>query len=326
MGRWQSTGLPTNIGKLDRTLVRPNVVGQITWTKNMQVTDLTRDYLRYVLEEDKPALYENALPHLFEHYYAFWAQTQPYSFRNGDEIRRRRNLILERLPVLANRFECQHLNIADIEVVLFVGHGTSNGHAFCPKDHWVVWLPIETYHSVPAIDVFVSHELAHALHYQQRPEFYFTNEAERTQVFRQLVTEGIATLASKVILGISNEQAMWADYLPPERIRHWYEQCLQREPKLFRIAAAKLENSNERNTLFSFSETDDVLENRAGYYLGLVLIERYMKQENLSLHDLFGIGKEKFWNIILSYLNTEPAQPTPTPDGFASLCSAHRKC
>ncbi|MCS6910369.1 MAG: hypothetical protein NZM11_07350, partial [Anaerolineales bacterium] len=100
----------------------------------------------------------------------------------------------------------------------------------------------------------------------------------------------------------------------------------QREPKLFRIAAAKLENSNERNTLFSFSETDDVLENRAGYYLGLVLIERYMKQENLSLHDLFGIGKEKFWNIILSYLNTEPAQPTPTPDGFASLCSAHRKC
>jgi hypothetical protein len=149
----------------------------------MRITDLTEDYFRHVIRQNDPVSYESAIPQLFEHYYTFWASPQTYSFLNVDEILRRRNLILERLPILSERFERKGLNIADIDVLLFVGHGTSNGHAFRTKERWMVWMPIETYHSVQGIDVFVSHEIAHALHYQHQPDFYFKNDREKIKCF-----------------------------------------------------------------------------------------------------------------------------------------------
>lgn len=266
----------------------------------MEVIDLTIDYLWYVVQQDDPESYERSFPHLFEHYYTFYAQRQSYSFRDTDEIFRRRNLILEHLPVLSKRFERLGLNISDIKIALFVGHGTSNGHVLHSEKGWVVWLPIETYHSSLAIQVFVSHEIAHALHYQHQPDFYYRNERERSQVFRQLVTEGIATLTSKEILGIEDKQALWADYLPYEYICKWYEQCQRRQTELFQIIAARLEESD--NGLFSFSASDNVMENRAGYYAGLVLIERYVKQHGLTIQDMFATGRQDFLQIIQSSL------------------------
>ncbi|MEJ5240069.1 MAG: DUF2268 domain-containing putative Zn-dependent protease [Anaerolineales bacterium] len=273
----------------------------------MQVIDLTEDYIRYVVQQNDPKSYECTFPHLFEHYYAFYAQPQVYSFRNTSVILRRRTLILEHLPTLAERFERKDLHISDIDIVLFVGHGTSNGHAFYAINRWIVWLPVETYHSIQAIQVFVSHEIAHALHYQHQPDFYFSNHRERFQVFRLLATEGIATLTSKEILGIEDEQALWADYLPYERTRRWYEQCLKQQQDLFQIIADRLEESDEQIGLFSFSGADDCMKNRAGYYAGLVLIERHMKQHKLSIRDLFAISKQEFWQIIQSSLESKPA-------------------
>lgn len=273
----------------------------------MRVTDLTEHYLRYVIQQDDTTRYEATFPQLFEHYYTFWAKPQSYSFRDAEKVVFQRNLILERLPSLSEKFERKGLKSTDIDVTIFVGHGTSNGHAFPLMGRWIVWLPVETYHSPQAVDVFVSHEMAHALHYQQQPDFYFKDKRYKNQVFRQLVTEGIATLSSKEILGVSDEQALWADYLPSERIQQWYKACSERKEELFWVVANNLESSDEQNCLFSFSETDNVLENRAGYYVGLVLIERYAKQQGLTLRDLFAVNKEEFWRIIQSLLKVEPA-------------------
>lgn len=273
----------------------------------MHVIDLTERYIRHVIQQDDVLCYESAFPELFEHYYTFWAQPQLYYFRDIEEIIRRRNLISEHLPLLSKQFEGKGLPITDIDVLLFVGHGTSNGHTFPLTSRWVVWLPIETYHSPQAVDVFVSHEIAHALHYQQQPVFYFKDKREKNLVFRQLVTEGIATFISREILGVSNEQALWADYLTADHVQRWYRDCVKYEKEIFRIAADKLDYSDPENRLFSFSETDDVLENRAGYYAGLMLIERYAKQQGLMLQDLLKISQTSFWQIIRSSLETEPA-------------------
>lgn len=273
----------------------------------MHVIDLTEYYLQHVIQQDDVALYEATFPQLFEHYYAFWAEPQTYSFRDVEKIAFGRNLILERLPSLLERFERRSLKFVDIDIAIFVGHGTSNGHAFPLMGRWVVWLPVEAYHSPQLVDTFVSHEMAHALHYQQRPDFYFKDEKEKNQVFRQLVTEGIATLVSKEVLDASDEQALWADYLPFERVQRWYKACLEREEELLRVVAENLESSDEENRLFSFSETDNVLENRAGYYAGLVLVEHYAKQRGLTLRDLFAISKEEFWRIIRLLLKIKPA-------------------
>lgn len=273
----------------------------------MHIIDLTEHYIRHIIQQDDVLRYESALPELFQHYYTFWAQPQSYDFRDIEEIVRRRNLILERLPLLSKQFESKGLPIADIDILLFVGHGTSNGHAFPSQSRWVVWLPIETYHSPQAVNVFVSHEIAHALHYQQQPAFYFKDEREKNQVFRQLVTEGIATFISKEILGVSNEQALWADYLTSDRVQRWYRDCVKYEKEIFRIVADKLDCSDRENRLFSFSETDDVLKNRAGYYAGLMLIERSAKQQGLTLQDLLKVSQASFWQIIQLSLESEPA-------------------
>ncbi|MFN3741856.1 MAG: DUF2268 domain-containing putative Zn-dependent protease [Anaerolineales bacterium] len=262
----------------------------------MRITDLTESYLRYVIQQDHPARYEADFPELFEHYYTFWAQPQAYAFRDSKQVIARRDLLLERLPLLAERFERNGLEAGDIDVVIFVGHGTSNGHAFHARGRWTVWLPLETYGSSQAVDIFGSHEIAHALHYQQQPDFYFKDEKEKNQVFRQLVTEGIATLISKEILGLSDEQALWADYLPFEHIQRWYAACRKRERELFRLVADTLPYSDKQNPLFSFSPSEDVSKNRAGYYVGLVLIERYARRQGLG--DLFAISKEEFWQFV----------------------------
>jgi uncharacterized protein YjaZ len=276
--------------------------------EHMRIIDLTEEYIQHVIQEDQIDNYEANFPQLFEHYYTFWAQPQKYLFRDVQEIVFRRNLVLAHLPWLVERFERKKLHITDVDVVVFVGHGTSNGHAFPSKeDHWVVWLPLEAYSSPQIVDVFVAHEIAHALHYQLQPAFYFRDVQEKNQVFRQLVTEGIATLTSKEVLNISNKQALWADYLPRERIERWYKACLEREDELFCFVADKLESSDEQNGLFSFSDTDEILENRAGYYAGLVLVERYVRQQGLTLQDLFRTSKEEFWHIMRSSLKIESA-------------------
>lgn len=269
----------------------------------MHTLDLTEGYIHHVIQKSDPARYEALFPQLFEHYYTFWAQPRSYSNRDIGEIIHRRDLILEHLPLLVERFERKELKFVDIQVILFVGHGTSNGHAFPAMGKWFVWLPVETYHSPQAVEVFVSHEMAHALHYQQQPGFFFRDEREKNLVFRQLITEGIATLTSQEILEVSPLQALWADYLPLERIQRWYETCVEREKELLSFVKNHLDSSDERNRLFSFSASEDILENRGGYYAGLVLIEHYAKQHRLSLRDLFGISKEEFRYILQSSLD-----------------------
>lgn len=271
----------------------------------MKLTDLIPLYLQEVISKNDPCRYEAALPPLFEHYYTYYASPQPYSFLNEEEILHRRQQALQRIPLLLQKFEENGLALQGIRLVLFVGHGTSNGHAFPLGDQWVVWLPLEAYPTAFAMDVFFTHESAHALHYQRQSDFYFKDEVERTQIFRQLVTEGIATLASKELLGIRNEQALWADYLPPQEVRQWYEQCQQREGELFQMVAGKLNISDPQNRLFSFSNSADVVENRAGYYLGLRLVEHFMETQGLRLQDILEVGKTEFLRVIQGFLERE---------------------
>jgi hypothetical protein len=270
----------------------------------MQIIDLTTQYIHSVVHQDNPDSYESSFPHLFEHYYRFWAPRGTYFYRDVKEIQRRRKRIVERLAFLENRFLSKGLVLDQLVTVLFVGRGTSNGHAFPFGEKWVVWLPVESYPSSFTIDVFASHEIGHALHYQKRPEFFFDTEEEKTNVFRQVVTEGIATLTSKYVLEISDQQALWADYLPPEQCDRWYRQCLLREAEILQTVAEKLEISD--NGLFSFTGDQNVLQNRAGYYAALKLIHRILHENKLSLPELLKIEKQTFFKMIQALLKNQP--------------------
>jgi len=49
------------------------------------------------------------------------------------------------------------------------------------------------------------------------------------------------------------------------------------------------------------------LENRAGYYVGLVIVERYMQRMGFSLQDLFAMNKQEFLKVFQKFLKFEPA-------------------
>lgn len=266
----------------------------------MQLIDITSNYVKYVIRQDQPELYEASFPQLFAHYERFWAPPGEYFYRNEDEILRRAELIGRRLAFLEERFSSKGLGLEGGVVVLFVGLGTSNGHAFPLGEKWVVWLPVESYPTPLCVDVFVAHELAHAVHYQRQAEFFFETEAQKTNVFRQVVTEGIATLSSRQVLDIAEQQALWADYLPADQIHRWYTECVRREAEILAVVARKLESSDE--DLFSYRGGEDTLKNRAGYYAALRIMQRILEQNQLALGELFSIGKQDFLRRIRALL------------------------
>ncbi len=268
----------------------------------MQVIDLTQAFINCVVQDDNQLEYESLFPALFEHYYRFWAIRRPNFKFSEDEVIRRTKLIKERLPIIEQCFAKNGLPIDTLTIVLFVGHDASNGHAFEHEGRFVVWIPVESYTSTRAADVFVAHEIAHALHYQGEPAFYFTNNFEKGEMFRQLATEGVATLVSKVVMGIDEVEALWADYLPRDKAQAWYEQCKSREKELSGFVLAHLEESDKENSLFWFSDSEDVFQNRAGYYLGLMLAERICAKRECSLGDLLSLSRMEFQEMVAECL------------------------
>jgi len=73
-----------------------------------------------------------------------------------------------------------------------------------------------------------------------------------------------------------------------------------------------VENLKESDeSLFSYTGSDDVLENRAGYYVALLLMRRVLKTQKLSVNDLFLIGRQKFFEVVKALLENQPAQHRP---------------
>ncbi len=256
----------------------------------IDLRDLTPDYLR-CMPGRKWGTYESAYPALFRHYHRYWASpAAEYALREADVVREKTTLLTSRLPVLERRLTEAGFS-DEVPVVLFVGKNTTNGHAFWDEQRgkFVVWLPVEAYATSRQVDVFVTHELIHALHYTRRPEFFFQNEHQRKLVGRQVVTEGIATFGSMRITGCDAVTALWADYVSPEFASRWYDQCRRREREILGRIRAAWETSSEKNEWFTMWDADDVTRYRGGYYAGLRLIQAIHTEHGLSLPELLAL-------------------------------------
>jgi len=112
----------------------------------MEILDLTGAYLVTVAKSGSLEEYEKSFPGLFEHYFRFWAPREKFRvILDESAVAERRQAMLCKLPVIAERFTSKGLDLSGISVVLFVGQDTSNGHVFFQDGKWYVWLPIETY-------------------------------------------------------------------------------------------------------------------------------------------------------------------------------------
>jgi len=271
----------------------------------MLVRDLTAMYSAHVLDQGLWRRYEQTYPALFRHYFRYWAKR---SYRDTDlspaQLEANATRIRERLILLLRKFSRAGLAIADLDVVLFVGKGCSNGHAFNDAGRWIVWLPVETYGGNRLIDVFVTHEIVHALHYRSSTRYYFKTAAEHRQLGRQLVTEGLATYVTTRILRCSPETALWDGYLSDRKVKTWMSGCHARIKELHDYARRHF-LSTRHSELFQANEPSDILRYRGGYFLGAVLIEAIVKKYDLSVPEILGMSRTRLDQEIQLLLATD---------------------
>ncbi len=269
----------------------------------MQVLNLTNKYLNEFLNKGNRAAYESSFPELFDHYYRFWTKKE-YDLAEIDPtaIRTRKSWLDKHLKYLIGVLDERNLDHRKIRIVYFIGVGTTNGHAFRMKDEFYVWIPLEAYTSKKLVEVFVTHELAHALHYQSSPSFYFESPHDKIRLSRLLITEGLATYLTRELMGLSDLEALWADYLNAAAARAWWDECKSREPQLFVKIADTYFKSDPGQELFHANDRSDAFKFRAGYYAGLKLVGQYAKIHGLTIAELLEQKRDRFERGILSLM------------------------
>lgn len=272
----------------------------------MQIIDLTKRYQIKYIQEGNRKEYENSFPNLFHHYYQFWANRESnITIVNNEEIQTRKiwiNRLIERLQNILEKIE---IDSSAIDCVYLIGVGTTNGHAYRYNNKFHVWLPLETYTTERLTQVFVTHEIIHSLHYHYSSSFYFNSKDEQLQLSRQLITEGLATFLTKELLGISDLEALWADYLDKNDAQKWQQKCQEEERNLFRLIYENYYQSNQDLKIFYASNPDNIYQFRSGYYAGLKLIENYVEKDDLTVKKLLRLPRDKFEKDIFNLIQLQ---------------------
>lgn len=259
----------------------------------MKVLDLTQAYCSNVALNGDWRSYERHYPALFRHYFRFWARrAYPDVKVMPGELSARSQLVARRLSRLRRKFAEGGFDLEGVDFVLFVGKHCTNGHAFLDKDRWVVWIPVETYTTTRLVDIFVTHEIAHALHYRESSRFYFLNKPEQRSFSRQLLTEGMATYLTAVALGCSDDLALWGGFLPDDQLQGWRSDCEANWPMLLRFVQKRFDSS-AKTELFQANDPANILKFRAGYLVGLELIKTIAVERALSPAELIALPRKK---------------------------------
>jgi len=268
----------------------------------IELLDIIPQYLEYAVRQ-RDQSYFAAYPELFQHYYRYWAAPGDLMCLPKNVVQEKATLIKSRFPILEQAFTRKGFSDR-VRVVLFVGANTTNGHAFWDEkcQSFVVWLPVEAYASPLQVDVFVTHEIIHALHYARCPECYFRNEKAKHLVGRQVITEGIATWGTQAIMGFDDTVVLWANYISSSFAEQWYEKCRIRLSEMARRILIEWDDSREENEWFSLWDESDVTRYRGGYCVGLRAMEKMSQEQALDLHSLLALEKQKLETLIMRAL------------------------
>lgn len=269
----------------------------------MRILDLCDQWIKHVVGAGDRVSYESTYPALFEHYYRFWAvRREDVTWPTQQQVIARRSLVCDRLRRIEDRFAALGHNLTNLEVVLFVGQGSTNGHAFCDHGVFVVWIPVEAYATSFSADVFLAHEIVHALHYTATPAWYFDNVRERHLVARVLITEGVATYLSQKLMGISEEEALWADFLSGDDRLRWMDQCQHRMAELCVELNRNFDASIPDSGLFCLRDLGDVSQSRGGYLVGSRMIRTIAERGGSSKQDLLQLDRPSMERAIRGLL------------------------
>lgn len=266
----------------------------------MHIVDLTDAYCTTILGRRDLSGYCRSYPAFFKHYFQFWANKHSWqtALKTPSAVRRRRAMVTSRLGGIEQKLILAGFDTSDVKLILFVGQNTSNGHAFLDQGNFVIWIPIEAYESKLQVDVFVTHEILHGLHYARRPEFYFITERQRRNVGRQLLIEGFATWASAHVLDLVDGAALWADYLSFQERATWLAACQRREAELKVYVVNRFHIALTDMSLFYANDPEDVFAYRAGYFAGLRAVQRVAQRCQYNIADIINLSRRRLGQLV----------------------------
>jgi len=269
----------------------------------MVVVSLVEEFISLCLGQSKWKDYEQLYPEIFDHYFRYWCPSKwDGQSLDTEAIRARAHRVTQVLDPIESQFRLWQLDTSALKIVLFVGGNTSNGHAFLDRDQWVVWIPVETYRTDQLARIFITHEVVHGLHYSLTPEFYFSDESSKNHLGRQIITEGVATFLTAQVLGVSDRDALWADYLSAEKYNLWLQECQRRTPELGAMCRSRFLQSTPELGIFKIIDPTDILTFRAGYFVGLSLVQNVSEKEKLGPTDLLTLDRHQFEKFVLREL------------------------
>lgn len=220
--------------------------------------------------------YREELPELFDDFACFWGGA-PASTANAptaSECAERVELVYGTYREAgAKLIHLAGFTQAPPDLIVIVGSGKANGHAVRISEAIAAWVDIAGLPTASQTRVFVTHELAHAIHYAVYPPVYHSTENFHL-VIRKLWTEGVATYLTMRALRCPPQEALWADYLPPEQLEHWMAHCLLNEEKLRAELKKQAWRIDRRDRFFVVDSELPSKEWRTGYYCGLKLASR----------------------------------------------------
>lgn len=270
----------------------------------MRVIDLCGEWRHHLLDGGDRRAYESTYPSVFEHYYHYWSRRRPEChWPTVDEVNTRLSLVHDRLAIIESRFALRGLDLEHLDIVLFVGQGTTNGHALYDGEAFKVWIPIETYTTELLCDVFLAHEIVHALHYTNAPSWYFSDLDERHRVGRLLITEGIATHLSRELMGLTEAESLWADALVGDELQCWMDKCSEQYAELCGRLSQQFDVSIVDSEFFCVYDLGDVYRSRAGYYVGSRLVRELVEHEYPDIVQLLRAERVELEPIIRDKLN-----------------------
>src|SRR5438552_19160245 len=113
----------------------------------MKIIDLTGSYLTF-LASNNSEQYINSHPFLFSHYFQYWANQNGHFKRiTKEKILQNKQFILNSINKIIPLLKDYDIDISCINIILFVGQETANGHALIYRGKGTAWISAEYYNS-----------------------------------------------------------------------------------------------------------------------------------------------------------------------------------
>ncbi|MGO5064997.1 MULTISPECIES: hypothetical protein [unclassified Clostridium] len=222
--------------------------------------------------------------------------------------------IYKTFNILKNTFEKKVNFISDSldlkiipGLIVFIGNGYIDGHGALINNKPYVFFDlsaiIPNFHNYN-IDLFVTHELLHGIHYSYNPYFYpkYYNNIEE-KYFKRMIAEGIATNLSSTFSSSTIEDSYWMGFLNKKEVQIWVDNCEKIKNNIvYRINSSLKSSSFDKDlyhTLYTVSDLKHLTNSRLAYYYGSQIISALSKYN--SINEILSMNYEYFKGYILSY-------------------------